>query len=84
MSSETSYTTFSYGRYWEKFEDNYSSMLFSNGAGCWNGPRRSMKVKLRCGLKTEVSEVDEPSRCEYAAVMSTPITCLDGKLKVIN
>ncbi|CAN1816282.1 Glucosidase 2 subunit beta [Linum perenne] len=69
---------------WEKFLDNYSTMLFSNGAGCWNGPHRSMKVRLRCGLKTEVSEVDEPSRCEYAAIMSTPVRCLDGKLKVIN
>ncbi|CAN1816283.1 Glucosidase 2 subunit beta [Linum perenne] len=69
---------------WEKFLDNYSTMLFSNGAGCWNGPHRSMKVRLRCGLKTEVSEVDEPSRCEYAAIMSTPVRCLDGKLKELK
>ncbi|CAI0384639.1 unnamed protein product [Linum tenue] len=69
--------------YWEKFEESYSAMLFSNGAGCWNGPRRSIKVKLRCGLKTELTDVDEPSRCEYLAVLSTPLGCLDGKLKVI-
>ncbi|CAI0384634.1 unnamed protein product [Linum tenue] len=70
--------------YWEKFEESYSAMLFSNGAGCWNGPRRSIKVKLRCGLKTELTDVDEPSRCEYLAVLSTPLGCLDGKLKELE
>ncbi|XP_065854450.1 glucosidase 2 subunit beta-like isoform X2 [Euphorbia lathyris] len=51
--------------YWEKFENSYQIMLFSNGQSCWNGPTRSIKVKLRCGLKTELTALDEPSRCEY-------------------
>ncbi|KAJ8452562.1 hypothetical protein Cgig2_004898 [Carnegiea gigantea] len=50
---------------WEKFENTYKSMLFSNGDRCRNGPGRSMKVKLRCGLKNELTDVDEPSRCNY-------------------
>ncbi|XP_015578681.1 glucosidase 2 subunit beta isoform X1 [Ricinus communis] len=66
---------------WEKFENSYRIMLFSNGQGCWNGPERSLKVKLRCGLKTELTDVDEPSRCEYAALMTTPVLCLEGKLE---
>ncbi|KAJ8427543.1 hypothetical protein Cgig2_019962 [Carnegiea gigantea] len=53
---------------WEKFEDTYKSMLFSNGDRCWNGPDRSLKVKLRCGLKNELTDVDEPSRCEYIPI----------------
>lgn len=69
---------------WEKFENSYGSMLFSNGDGCWNGPDRSVKVKLRCGLKTELTNVKEPSRCEYVALMSTPIRCLEGKLEELE
>ncbi|KAH9612959.1 hypothetical protein KSS87_016716 [Heliosperma pusillum] len=65
---------------WEKFEDSYKAMLFSNGDKCWNGPDRSMRVKLRCGLKNEVTDVDEPSRCEYVALLSTPSACREEKL----
>ncbi|CAA7389113.1 unnamed protein product [Spirodela intermedia] len=66
---------------WDKFDDSYRLMLFSNGDKCWNGPDRSLKVRLRCGLKNEVIHVDEPSRCEYSAVLSTPLLCLEEKLK---
>lgn len=69
---------------WEKFEDSYKVMLFSNGDKCWNGPDRSLKVKLRCGLKNEVTDVDEPSRCEYVALLSTPGVCLEDKLKELE
>lgn len=33
-------------RRWDKFEDLYRMMVFSNGDKCWNGPDRSMKVLL--------------------------------------
>lgn len=59
-------------------------MVFSNGENCWNGPDRSMKVKLRCGLKNEITDVDEPSRCDYVAVLSTPAVCLEDKLKELQ
>lgn len=39
-------------------------MMFSEGDHCWNGPSRSMKVSMECGMKTEVLSVEEPSRCE--------------------
>ncbi|KAF5930103.1 hypothetical protein HYC85_030976 [Camellia sinensis] len=68
---------------WEKFEDSYKVMLFSSGDKCWNGPDRSLKVKLRCGLKNEATDVDEPSRCEYVALLSTPVLCVEEKLKVL-
>ncbi|KAL6009630.1 hypothetical protein ACLOJK_000058 [Asimina triloba] len=35
-------------------------MQFSNGDKCWNGPDRSLKARLRCGLKNELADVDEP------------------------
>ncbi|KAM7486439.1 hypothetical protein LguiA_002448 [Lonicera macranthoides] len=69
---------------WEKFEDSYRIMHFSNGDKCWNGPDRSLKVRLRCGLKNEVTDVGEPSRCEYEALLSTPAVCVEGKLKELQ
>ncbi|GLT82465.1 hypothetical protein SLE2022_008330 [Rubroshorea leprosula] len=70
--------------YWEKFEDSYRVMMFSNGDRCWNGPDRSLKIKLRCGLKNEIADVDEPSRCEYVALLSTPALCTEDKLKELQ
>ncbi|XP_042493116.1 glucosidase 2 subunit beta-like [Macadamia integrifolia] len=71
-------------RNWDKFEDSYRLMIFSHGEKCWNGPDRSLKVRLRCGLKNELTDVDEPSRCEYAALLSTPALCLEEKLKELQ
>ncbi|KAL4325505.1 hypothetical protein GQ457_11G018330 [Hibiscus cannabinus] len=82
-SQEEGYTTTRLGS-WDKFEDSYRVMVFSNGDGCWNGPDRSMKVKLRCGLKNEITNVDEPSRCEYVASLSTPAVCVEDKLKELQ
>ncbi|KAG0537299.1 hypothetical protein BDA96_03G137300 [Sorghum bicolor] len=69
---------------WDKFEESYRVMHFSNGDKCWNGPDRSLKVRLRCGLSNELNDVDEPSRCEYVAVLSTPAVCVEDKLKVLS
>ncbi|XP_060174075.1 glucosidase 2 subunit beta isoform X1 [Lycium barbarum] len=69
---------------WDKFEDSYRTMQFTSGDHCWNGPDRSLKVKLRCGLKNELTDIDEPSRCEYLAFLSTPALCLEEKLKELQ
>lgn len=82
-SQEEGHSTTRLGR-WDKFEDSYRVMLFSNGEKCWNGPDRSLKVKLRCGLKSEVADVDEPSRCEYVALLSTPALCLKERLQELR
>jgi protein kinase C substrate 80K-H len=77
------HSTTSLGR-WDKFEESYRVMQFSNGDRCWNGPDRSLKVRLRCGLNNELNGVDEPSRCEYVAVLSTPALCDEQKLKELE
>ncbi|XP_006645765.2 glucosidase 2 subunit beta [Oryza brachyantha] len=77
------HSTTSLGR-WDKFEESYRLMQFSNGDRCWNGPDRSLKVRLRCGLSNEINDVDEPSRCEYVAVLSTPALCVEEKLKELE
>ncbi|KAI3523539.1 hypothetical protein L1887_01738 [Cichorium endivia] len=82
-TQEEGYSTTRLGR-WDKFMDSYSVMLFSNGENCWNGPDRSLKVRLRCGLKVELSDIDEPSRCEYEAILTTPALCLEQKLKELK
>ncbi|XP_051224448.1 glucosidase 2 subunit beta [Lolium perenne] len=69
---------------WDKFEESYRIMHFSSGDKCWNGPDRSLKVRLRCGLNNELNGVDEPSRCEYVAVLSTPALCVEEKLKELQ
>ncbi|XBI17500.1 hypothetical protein VPH35_059537 [Triticum aestivum] len=69
---------------WDKFEESCRMMHFSNGDKCWNGPDRSLKVRLRCGLSNELNGVDEPSRCEYVAVLSTPAMCVEEKLKELQ
>ncbi|KMZ62618.1 hypothetical protein ZOSMA_44G00170 [Zostera marina] len=65
---------------WEKFDEAYRIMQFSNGDKCWNGPDRSIKIRLRCGLKNELTDVDEPTRCEYTAFLSTPLMCREEKI----
>ncbi|TYK21742.1 glucosidase 2 subunit beta isoform X2 [Cucumis melo var. makuwa] len=69
---------------WDKFEDSYRVMIFSSGDKCWNGPDRSLKVKLRCGVKNGITDVDEPSRCEYMALLSTPAVCVEEKLQELK
>lgn len=69
---------------WEGFKDNYSTLMFSGGDRCWNGPDRSLRVKLRCGLRTELRNVDEPSRCDYVAELVTPTFCLESKLQELQ
>lgn len=60
---------------WQGFSDDKGSMLFKQGATCWQGPARSITVSLRCGASETLDRVEEPSRCEYAAVLSTPAMC---------
>jgi Glucosidase II beta subunit-like protein len=55
--------------------NDYSYMQFSNGAYCWNGPNRSMKVKFECGEKEELLNPDEPEKCTYSSVLQTPAAC---------
>jgi hypothetical protein len=63
---------------WGKLADgssDYSAMQFSNGAYCWNGPNRSMKLLFECGDTEAILSVDEPEKCTYTARFTTPAAC---------
>jgi len=56
-------------------------MKYTAGSHCWNGPARTMSIKFRCGANSELVEVEEPSKCEYAGVFVTPCACTEDLLK---
>ncbi|XP_067121457.1 glucosidase 2 subunit beta-like [Centruroides vittatus] len=61
---------------WEGLENNkYSVMKFEGGAVCWNGPARSVVVKVYCGIENKLFSATEPSRCEYQYEFETPALC---------
>ncbi|XP_058887335.1 glucosidase 2 subunit beta-like [Acipenser ruthenus] len=61
---------------WAGSEENkYSMMKFEDGAPCWQGPYRSVQVKLLCGEQTAVMSSAEPSHCEYLFELQTPAAC---------
>jgi protein kinase C substrate 80K-H len=69
---------------WDGFKDNYSAIMFSHGEHCWNGPNRSLWVELQCGKRTQLKNVDEPSRCEYVAELTTPVFCSESRVEQLQ
>ena len=55
----------------------YKIMRFADGLSCWNGPARSTKVRLYCGVENKIISVTEPNRCEYEMKFETPTACDD-------
>ncbi|XP_041475041.1 glucosidase 2 subunit beta-like [Lytechinus variegatus] len=61
---------------WEGPADNkYSVMMYTRGQKCWNGPDRSTRVNLKCGVENSVTSASEPDRCVYQFEFTTPALC---------
>lgn len=54
------------------------------GQTCWQGPARSIQVKLQCGIKNEIVSVEEPERCVYVAVMNSPAECTQSLIQSVR
>eukprot|EP00658_Telonema_sp_P-2_P079729 TRINITY_DN7786_c0_g1_i3.p1 TRINITY_DN7786_c0_g1~~TRINITY_DN7786_c0_g1_i3.p1 ORF type:complete len:614 (+),score=180.59 TRINITY_DN7786_c0_g1_i3:196-2037(+) len=65
---------------WGEWIDGYTTMHFTGGGSCWQGPSRSAKVHLGCGRENKILTVDEPERCTYVLDMSTPAACTTEQL----
>ena len=63
-------------RKFNKYDDDSNTVHIHNqGTKCWNGPERSVKAKIECGVKNEILEVTEPEKCEYHFKMTSPAVC---------
>ncbi|XP_046554303.1 glucosidase 2 subunit beta-like isoform X1 [Haliotis rubra] len=56
-------------------DDGYSAQKYEKGQNCWNGPDRSVKILLQCGMENQLLSASEPSRCEYQFEFATPARC---------
>uniref|UniRef100_K3X1Z1 Glucosidase 2 subunit beta n=1 Tax=Globisporangium ultimum (strain ATCC 200006 / CBS 805.95 / DAOM BR144) TaxID=431595 RepID=K3X1Z1_GLOUD len=61
-------------------DKDYARMQFIKGQKCWNGPERSVQVRLACGQENEIVSVDEPSTCVYEMLLQTPLACTQDVL----
>jgi protein kinase C substrate 80K-H len=66
-----------------KFDKDHTEMHHTGGITCWQGPARSTTVTLECSGVDEhrIIKVDEPSRCVYKMVLTTPAACRESDLR---
>ncbi|KAL5105263.1 hypothetical protein TcWFU_007635 [Taenia crassiceps] len=62
----------------------YNEMLYDGGEQCWNGPSRSVKVKVVCGAENRLLSAEEPSRCTYKMRLETPAACHHDPSKLMQ
>lgn len=66
------------GKFEEMSKDDESglrTLKWTNGAKCWNGPKRSATVLISCGIETKLISADEPNICEYVLKMESHVAC---------
>jgi protein kinase C substrate 80K-H len=56
-------------------DDGTRVWKWTNGAKCWNGPKRSATVHVTCGIENQIISADEPETCRYVFEMESPIAC---------
>eukprot|EP01120_Amphizonella_sp_Union-15-10_P009604 TRINITY_DN367_c0_g2_i1.p1 TRINITY_DN367_c0_g2~~TRINITY_DN367_c0_g2_i1.p1 ORF type:complete len:465 (-),score=138.71 TRINITY_DN367_c0_g2_i1:70-1464(-) len=69
---------------WDKWENDYTVMVYSNGQRCWGGPDRSIRVEIFCGQEDQILDVQEPNKCEYSMQLRTPVACSQEKVEQLR
>lgn len=55
--------------------DENGSLIYNHGQRCWNGPERSGRVDVECGIENELLSVREAQKCEYVFRIRSPLAC---------
>lgn len=58
-------------------EDDHLVAEFTGGSHCWNGPNRSGRANIVCGLESRLLSVEEPEKCRYKFEISSPAACAE-------
>jgi len=58
--------------------------MFDNGATCYAGPARKLRVIFECGLEAEIMDIGEPSRCSYEAHVKHPGACTEEDIALLE
>ncbi|KAG0209817.1 hypothetical protein BGX28_009923 [Mortierella sp. GBA30] len=74
-ANQRSHTTTFLGKFSSWEGDNYDIQMYTGGTRCWNGPDRSVKLVMTCGVQNEIISVTEPAKCEYLFKLQTPAAC---------
>jgi len=61
--------------HWKEWEFENTVQVYDKGEKCWGGPERSITISVMCGEEDSISDVREPSKCEYSLIFMTPSSC---------
>jgi len=71
------------GKY-KEFRDEHKTIFYDDGAQCWQGPKRSVIVKLVCSSENIILKVEEPNKCEYEIEFGTPGACTNDDIQALK
>ncbi|GES63041.1 protein kinase C substrate [Aspergillus terreus] len=63
----------------EVVPEQRTSLEYTRGQTCWNGPARSTTVILECGEENEIVKIAEDEKCVYSMIVKTPAVCAGGE-----
>lgn len=55
-----------------------TTLEYTNGQTCWQGPARSTTVILECGEENAIQKVLEDEKCVYSMIVTSPAVCPGG------
>ncbi|KAG1451956.1 hypothetical protein G6F46_006000 [Rhizopus delemar] len=81
QKSNKDHTRTHLGKFKEFIGGDVTQHIHDQGTRCWNGPERSVKAVIQCGVENEILEVSEPEKCEYLFRIISPAVCQEMTTK---